>query len=269
MTDIADGGTDARERVLPTGLMHIAMRLSGAPLMLVSDSGAVREAAGMGLVGGARTTSYMRVLSPGRSVGVQLQAGAATLLFGVPAHELAERHTSLDEVWGPAATELRQRLATIDDPDALLVTLEQFLLARLPRVRGIDPAIALALDLFRRSEPVAAVVDRIGWSHRRFIDRFQATVGMSPKRFCRVRRLSRVIHLAARRPAASLAELALDAGYSDQPHFTREFREISGMTPGEYRAAKPATPHHVPIPRGSVNFVQDVLEADAYRPGSR
>lgn len=248
VADVADGGMHARERVLPTGLMHLALRLSGAPLIVFSDSrGAEGESAGMAVVGGARASSYVRALSSGRSVGVQLQPGAARLLFGAPADALAERHTSLGDVWGGDATELREHLASIDDPAAVLEAFEQFLMTRLPRVHGVDPAIAYALDRFRRSVPVKEVVGQIGWSHRRFIDRFRETVGMSPKRFCRVRRLARVLRLAGQEPGTSLANLAVDAGYSDQPHFTREFRELTGMAPGEYRQAKLIAPHHVPL----------------------
>jgi len=48
--------------------------------------------------------------------------------------------------------------------------------------------------------------------------------------------------------------LALEAGYSDQSHFNRDFLEIAGMTPQAYRRAAPASPNHVPA---GFNFVQD------------
>jgi AraC family transcriptional regulator len=35
---------------------------------------------------------------------------------------------------------------------------------------------------------------------------------------------------------ASLARVAIDAGFSDQSHFTRAFRRHAGVTPGRYRA---------------------------------
>lgn len=259
VADVTRVEPGASESVLPTGLMHLAWRLSGPPLTLLpGPDAAARAMSSLAVVGGARSSSYTRLLSPGRSVGLQLNAGAATLLLGAPAHELADRHTSLDDLWGGAAVELREQLAAISDPETVLDMLEQFLIVRLPRVHGIDPAIAHALDLFRRSAAVGEVVEQIGWSHRRFIARFRETVGISPKRFCRVRRLARVLRLAGRRADVPLAELAIDAGYSDQPHFNREFRDLTGMTPGEYRAANPDTPHHVPIHgRSAVNFVQD------------
>ena len=34
---------------------------------------------------------------------------------------------------------------------------------------------------------------------------------------------------------APLLEIALDAGFADQTHFTRSFKRITGMTPGEFR----------------------------------
>lgn len=36
---------------------------------------------------------------------------------------------------------------------------------------------------------------------------------------------------------ASLAELALQAGFADQSHFTRAFKKYTGVTPGHYRRA--------------------------------
>ena len=33
-----------------------------------------------------------------------------------------------------------------------------------------------------------------------------------------------------------LVDIAADAGFSDQAHFTRIFKRLTGMTPGQYRA---------------------------------
>ena len=49
------------------------------------------------------------------------------------------------------------------------------------------------------------------------------------------------IRYAARRlsdPGASLADIALEAGFADQSHFTRVFKRETGMTPGAYRPAR-------------------------------
>lgn len=232
-----------RELVLPTGAMHVAIRLD-EPLRLFDAPGdAAPRTIGHAVVGGARAAAYLRDVSrPACSVGAQLRPGAAQLLLGVPAVDLAGRHTPLDALWGAFAGELRERLAAIGDPRHRLDAFEAALLARLPRVRGIHPAVAHALARFAATDDVAAVVDDVGYSHRRFIALFRGAVGLSPKRYCRVQRLQRAI---ARIPTRSLSEVALDAGYSDQAHLSREFRELAGISPGEYRALVPAPSNHV------------------------
>jgi AraC family transcriptional regulator len=34
---------------------------------------------------------------------------------------------------------------------------------------------------------------------------------------------------------SSLSSIALETGFSDQAHFTRRFKELTGMSPGRYR----------------------------------
>jgi AraC-like DNA-binding protein len=62
--------------------------------------------------------------------------------------------------------------------------------------------------------------------------------GTSPHRYLLSRRLAFVqqrIHL--NRP---LVEVAGDAGFADQAHFTRAFRAAFGLTPARYRALRSA-----------------------------
>lgn len=231
------------ERVLPTGRMHIAFSLSGEPFRIVAADGSVIESTA--LVGGARSGFYERLPgAPRRSAGVQLRAGACESLLGVPASAFAEAHTPLDAVWGAAASAALDRIAEAPEPAAALVALEAVLAERLPRVRAMHPAVAHALARFALEPEVGNVVRETGLSHRRFIALFRRSIGLGPKRWCRVSRFVR----ALRHMEADLATAALAAGYADQAHFAREFRELTGMTPGEYRRLAPSRPHHVPVP---------------------
>ena len=57
------------------------------------------------------------------------------MLFGVLSDELAERHTPLEDLWGGAVAQMRDRLGEIDDLGEQLDVLESMLEARLPRVQ--------------------------------------------------------------------------------------------------------------------------------------
>jgi len=63
------------------------------------------------VIGGARSRFHVReAVGCARSVGMLIRPGAAGVILGVPAQELAERHTALEDVWGLSARALRDRL---------------------------------------------------------------------------------------------------------------------------------------------------------------
>jgi AraC-like DNA-binding protein len=95
-------------------------------------------------------------------------------------------------------------------------------------------------------------VKESGYSHRRFIELFRRTLGLTPKLYCRVLRFQEALERGAATRAASWVDVALDAGYSDQAHFNREFLEFAGVTPGQYREISPAFSHHVAIRRSQL-----------------
>jgi AraC-like DNA-binding protein len=241
--------------------MNLAIRLSDDPLRLFDDVGdntgrLVSEA----VVGGARDSFYIRDVSrPLYSVGAVLRPGAAQALFGVEADELADRHTPLEDLWGRRVASMRDRIAELRSFDERLDAFEAVLASRLPRARGLHPAIAQALEQLLNvqvaadhteergsSLAVREVVRQSGYSHRTFISLFHRAVGLTPKVYCRVMRFQ----CALRRVSSgttSWLDVALAAGYSDQSHFNREFRGFAGVSPSVYRQVAPRFPNHLSV----------------------
>jgi AraC-like DNA-binding protein len=234
-----------REHVLPTGQMHLVIRLREDPLRIFAGANdSAGTVVGHTLIGGARATFYSRDVSgPQCSVGAQLRPGGAEALFGIPAEEFAGRHTRLDEVWGAAAGAMRDRLAGLA-PAARLDALEATLLSRAP-VRAMHPAVAQALSRLALHSGVEDAIAASGYSHRTMITLFRRSVGLAPKQYGRVVRFARA--LQDLRTGRRLVDVALDAGYSDHAHFSREFRAFAGTTPGEYRRVAPAAAYHLRV----------------------
>jgi AraC-like DNA-binding protein len=238
----------ARELVLPTGALHLVVRLDDAPLRVFRDAA---DTEGLSLrhavIGGARAAPYVKdIARPVATVGALLRPGAAGLLVGAPAGLFTGAHWALADVWGAAAVEsLRDRLAEAASPARRLDVFEATLLARLPRPARLDPRIAHALAQIPRGAPVAAVAADCGLSHRHFTARFREAVGLTPKAWARVQRFGRALDRLAAEPAVAWADLAAAEGYADQAHFAREFRGLAGLTPGAWRRRAPAQPRHV------------------------
>lgn len=248
-----DARSDAstREHVVPGGRMHLVFRLSGDPLRLFDDE---RDCQGhvvsTAVVGGARSRFYIRDISkPLCSVGALLRPGAAEVLFGVHADELAERHTALEDLWGTRVAPMRERLEEARSTERRLDAFECLLAERLPIVRGLHPAVAQALQQLATTRHIHDVVRQSGYSHRRFIALFSRAVGLTPKVYSRVLRLQRALRQVHAPAFDAWIDVAMSAGYSDQSHFTREFREFVGVTPTEYRETAATSSHHVPVDR--------------------
>jgi AraC-like DNA-binding protein len=85
---------------------------------------------------------------------------------------------------------------------------------------------------FAQGIRLKALAQLVSLSPYYFLRCFRAAVGMPPYAYLesvRIRRAQRMIE--AGRP---LAEVAAEAGFSSQSHLTRRFKQIIGVTPGQY-----------------------------------
>lgn len=240
----------AREHSLPTGAMHLVVRLDGPPLRIYADADdRIGTAFASATVGGARAGYCIKdTAHPAASVGAVLRPGAALALLGVSAAELEGRHVSLRDLWGEDAERLYQRLAATEGAQARQALFERALTERLRPARALHPQLVWALRCFERGAVEVGDIARAdGRSHRHFIAAFHEAAGLTPKRYARVLRFKRLLAALAATPRPEWARLALEAGYCDQSHLIREFREFAGVTPSEYSAAGPHQMHHLPV----------------------
>lgn len=74
-------------------------------------------------------------------------------------------------------------------------------------------------------------------SKRHFTRAFRQSTGMAPHQWLQHRRIDRAKQFLAK-PAASLSDIALECGFSDQSHFTKAFARVVGVTPRRWRRTK-------------------------------
>jgi AraC family transcriptional regulator len=75
----------------------------------------------------------------------------------------------------------------------------------------------------------------IGLNPYHFARQFKAATGLPPHQYVITRRVERAKELLQAGAAVSLAEVALRAGFSDQSQFSRHFKRLVGVTPGQFR----------------------------------
>jgi AraC-like DNA-binding protein len=240
----------ALERILPTGAAQLIVNLKEDQTRLYNPEFPHRLVATSGSVlSGVQSRFQVIDTSEQEYVaGVAFKPGGTLPFMRIPAHEARDTDVPLEALWGPHRTAtLRERLLEGNDIDSTLDALEA-VLHEVWRPPGLHPAVDYALAAFDRAPlttSVAKVTGAIGLSAKRFIERFEVEVGLTPKRYCRIRRFQRALTLANRGRQVEWTRVALDCGYFDQAHFIHDFRGFAGLTPTGYQSARTVFQNHV------------------------
>lgn len=195
--------------------------------------------------------SSVSLTGDGWAAGVMFQPAAGFLLTGEPMDTWTDRAEPLDVLGGhveAAVTAVHEAMGT-DPHDETGHRRAVGALGDLARQVGpVDDEGHLANEVVALVEDrpeiasVGALCAEVGLGERSLQRLTRRRLGLTPRWLIQRRRL----HEAAerlRRGEATLAEVAAELGYADQPHLTRDFRTVTGMTPGQFAARyRPPTP---------------------------
>jgi AraC-like DNA-binding protein len=170
-----------------------------------------------------------------RGVQVDLTPLGAYLLLGLPMREVSNRTVALEDVLGPEAAMLPERLHDANGWQARFAILDELLARRLSRGCPASPDVAWAWQRLVEMDGrlrIGGLAEELRCSRRHLAARFDEQVGLPPKTLARILRFRRASRLLRAGPYR-LAEIAFDCGYYDQAHLNRDFRELAGIAPTE------------------------------------
>jgi AraC-like DNA-binding protein len=227
----SEGAMDRlRERLLPSPTIELVINL-GPPIRVLEGRGT--EILRGAVTGGLATAPQMLGHPPVHAaIGIRLHPLAARAVLARPLHELAEHFVTLDEILPRSeADALVDACHAATGGEARMRVLVGWVERRLARTTP-DPIVAFTARALERSHGAASIASlrtHSGAGKNRLLAGFRDAVGVSPKVYARLVRLARTLALLD--GARSLAGLALDAGYYDQPHMNAELRALTGLSP--------------------------------------
>ena len=185
------------------------------------------------------------------TVSIELTPAGSRALLGVPPGELAGAVVDLDDLLGPLAHELLERLADATTWQACFAELDAVLVRRAAAANEGDRTMAVAWRRIVESGGTVRIADlaaETGYSRRQLSTRFRREYGLTAKQATRVvrferswlmlRRLERMRRSSEGGPRPLLADVASRCGYYDQAHLAREWNELAGCPPSSWLAAE-------------------------------
>ena len=229
-----DGFDTAWQKITPDGCPEIILHLKD-PYRIRHDDGTVEIQPLAIAAGQLDRCIYVQPTGESDVVGIKLKPNGMWKLTGYPMNTLCNQVVDLNRVWNNSGDELLRSLKEIDDAPARISAIENLLGKALPfPEQDILPDVIIREVRDNRGQvTMAELAERAGCTIRQIERLFRDQVGMSVKTFCRVIRFNAVFKLLQQN-SLTRAEASYVAGYFDQAHFNKEFRQFTGENPKAY-----------------------------------
>ena len=221
--------SEVENRILPDTSIVLSVRYRGNISMQENNL------PGVVLSGIRKSPKNVHYTGQSGNLLVRFTPGGAAAFFSEPLSEWTDQSVPANFLKSYSDIGLLpDRLAECGANGEKIARIEELLMAKLTNAQP-DPLILCAIQKMRLAGgllPIKQLAGELYISQDAFEKRFRQTVGTSPKHFSAIVRFRNAISTHSR--TNSLTETALAAGYYDQAHFIKAFRNFTGQPPGQF-----------------------------------
>jgi AraC-like DNA-binding protein len=233
---VVEAAEESTRVLLPDIGITIGIRFGGSAALLETDR--IQPVPNATFSGFRATARHMRTSAGGGVVLAAFHPAGAARFFAQPLHELFGATVALDSFLPRSEiARAEERIRGAKTHCERVTVLEQMLLQRV-RPEPPDQLVRAAVAAIRDRKGALRIADlarELGVNIDGLEKRFRRAVGGTPKQLASIWRLKHAVE--AHHPGKSLAALALEAGYCDQSHLSRELRAVTGQSPQRFFAA--------------------------------
>ena len=193
-------------------------------------------------IAGQSIYSYKLFLKGKISIaGIVFKPAALASLFSLPTYEYTEERIPLQHVFTAKTIEpIIEKLQSEANQNEKIKLLEAFVLFHYKNNNAKADYIDNAANAIVESNGMVHINDlmkEVFMSRRNFERRFFKKVGLSPKYYARLRRISFLMSLIAGKKRVDWIHVFSQCEFYDQSHFIKDFLEFNGRTPQQYLEA--------------------------------
>jgi len=197
----------------------------------ITASGKLQRSFSSGIQGQSKKHTQFIAREPATMFGIEFFPYVIPSLFSIPATALTDQYIDLTVFLGRKGRELEERIQEAGTTEERIRIATRFLESRLHTIN--HPFIIDAINQINAKNGLvnmAELAKTSPVSQRQFERLFKELAGFTPKLYARVKRFE----TALCQQSGTLTQRALDAGYADQSHFIRDFRDFTGLQPRNY-----------------------------------
>lgn len=217
---------------LPTSTTHQQSNLAHPTMHIVLD--ALR---GSGLYGCSTEVFEYEIIGKGQVIGFKLHPGMGRCFYDGKLTDLTNTYIPLDSMIGGAAEALEAQLNRSISTASIIENFAREV-SKISRPKNEKMKAARKAVHIIEKEPALFRVDKLcsilSTTPRQLQRLFSEFVGVSPKWAINRYRILDAVSVLNSGSSVDLSGLAYDLGYSDQAHFSKDFKTITGESPAAY-----------------------------------
>ncbi len=168
---------------------------------------------------------------------IQFKAYGAYPFFHNSIDKINEQIFHAEELFGNEILELRKSLLKADNPQEKFKLVEGWLNKRFDNEKQPKKAIINVINEFQKPSKgifFNKLIEHYPFTQKHLIAQFKKYVGLTPKYFHRIMRFNEILAKIQQKENISWSQISYDYGFSDQPHFIKDFKHFSGFNPTEF-----------------------------------
>lgn len=227
-------------RLIPFGQVS-ALFLYGAPhqYSTVGAGGGMQTTMDTFMVGQLTKPLWLKFSGHTRLVKVQFKTAGIQQFITYPLTDFTNQPSiGLDNFWGREPSLLNEQLYAAENDVARCMHLNRFFENRLLPASPQAGYITYTLKRLQHTDGNLKIADlerSLGIGCRQLERVFRARVGLSPKDIGKFMRLNTALHALECDPNRQLSALGYELGYFDPAHFSKDFKQFTGLTPSALR----------------------------------
>ncbi len=191
-------------------------------------------------IAGQATKTYKLLLEGNIGmIGIVFHPTAINTLFGIQMYELNDERLDLRDVLGKEIIPVQEQIIEAQSYQERVNIINQFLLFKLQYSKHPYNQADVAANLILSQNGIiniSKMMEDLCVCRRQLERQFLQKVGVSPKYYARIRRISYLCSVMAnqRWQIEDWHDLIYQMGYYDQSHFIKEFTAFTGKSPSFY-----------------------------------
>ena len=225
-----------KQRIVPDGCMEMIFHCGDLYEQFLEDGKTILQP-GRFVFG--QITRPLEIAATGVSyiIAARFHPDGFAPFNNMPLPEMENKAISLGLLFGDKGLQLEKQVLVASTAAERIKIIETFLFNKLSTPEVTDRIARQSVEMLIKLNGQVSVDElatQLKINRRQLERKFSSAIGLSPKQLAKVIRLQATLKMLEKKQFTSLPSLAYENGYFDQAHFIKDFKEFTGMSPGQF-----------------------------------